>query len=153
MTVINPLGVVQNSNGKSRLILDLRHVNSYLRYCRFKYEGIQTAAELFQSNDWVFKFDYKSGYHHVDIYDPHTTFLGCAIVLAGKMRYFKFSVLPFGLATGPYVFTRIQKTLVKYWRSKGYRIFTYLDDGAGAEQDYVNACKMAESVILSLVVL
>lgn len=117
MTVINPLGVVQNSNGKSRLILDLRHVNSYLRYCRFKYEGIQTAAELFQSNDWVFKFDYKSGYHHVDIFEPYTTFLGCAIVLAGKMIYFKFSVLPFGLATSPYVFTRIQKTLVKYWRS------------------------------------
>lgn len=150
LTVVNPLGVVQNANGKLRLILDLRHVNNCLRSCRFKYEGIQTATELFQSEDWVFKFDYKSGYHHVDIFEPHTTFLGCALVVAGKMRYFKYTVLPFGLSTGPYVFTRIQKTLVKYWRSKGYRIFTYLDDGAGAEQDYRSAHVMAERVKMDI---
>src|SRR6056300_504934 len=31
LTVVNPLGVVQNANGKLRLILDLRHVNNCLR--------------------------------------------------------------------------------------------------------------------------
>ena len=82
------------------------------------------------------KFDYKSGYHHLDIFAGHTTFLGCSFQLEGKLRYFKFTVLPFGLATGPYVFTKIQRALVKHWRSRGFRI---LDDGAGGEQGFAEA--------------
>lgn len=144
--VVNPLGVVNNASGKSRLILDLRYVNNHLRSCKFKYEGIPAASELFQKDDWVFTFDYKSGYHHLDIFAGHTTFLGCSFQLDGKLRYFKFTVLPFGLATGPYVFTKIQRALVKHWRSRGFRIFTYLDDGAGGEQGFAEACSISESV-------
>ena len=47
-----------------------------------------------------------------------------------------FQVLPFGLSTGPYVFSKIQRALVKHWRGKGLRIFTFLDDGAGAESSF-----------------
>ena len=50
-----------------------------------------------------------------------------------------FSVLPFGLASAPFVFTKIQKALVKHWRKKGIRIFTYLDDGAGVGKSYATA--------------
>ena len=94
----------------------------------------------------MFKFDYKSGYHHLDIFAGHTAFLGCSFQLEGKLRYFKFTVLPFGLATGPYVLTKIQRTLVKHWRSRGFRIFTYLDDGAGGEQGFAETCSISESV-------
>ena len=83
--VVNPLGVVKNASGKSRLILDLCYVNNHLRSCKFKYEGIPAASELFQKDDWVFKFDYKSGYHHLDIFAGHTTFLGCSFQLEGKL--------------------------------------------------------------------
>ena len=144
--VVNPLGVVKNASGKSRLILDLRYVNNHLRSCKFKYEGTPAASELFQKDDWVFKFDYKSGYQHLDIFAGHTAFLGCTFQLEGKLRYFKFTVLPFGLAAGPYVFTKIQRALVKHWRSRGFRIFTYLDDGAGGEQAFAEACSISESV-------
>ena len=62
------------------------------------------------------------------IFVGHTTFLGCSFQLEGKLRYFKFTVLPFGLATGPYVFTKIERTLVKHWRSRGftYRAIRYV---------------------------
>jgi len=98
--VVNPVEVVKNASGKSRLILDLRYVNNHLRACKFKYEGIPAASELFQKDDWVLTFVYKSGYHHLDIFVGHTTFLGCSFQLEGKLRYFEFTVLPFGLATG-----------------------------------------------------
>ena len=78
MSVVNPLGVVKNASDKSQLILDLRYVNNHLRSCKFKYEGIQVASELFQKDDCVFKFDYRSGYHHVDIFAHHTRFLRCS---------------------------------------------------------------------------
>ena len=49
--VVNPLGVVNNASGKSRLILHLPYVNNHLTSCKFKYEGIQAASELFQKDD------------------------------------------------------------------------------------------------------
>ena len=37
-----------------RLIMDLRYVNQYLRSCKFKYDDIRTAADLFHKDDWFF---------------------------------------------------------------------------------------------------
>ena len=108
LQVCNPLGVVCNNSRKPRLILDLRYVNKHLRSCKFQYEDIRTAANLFKQGDWFFKFDYVSGYHHIEIFPEHTTFLGCSWVVGGVQKFFKFTVLPFGLSTGPYVFSRIQ---------------------------------------------
>ena len=139
LTVCNPLGVAYNQSRKPRLILDLQYVNKHLRSCRFKYEDIRTATGLFKQGDWFFKFDYTSGYHHVEIFPAHTTFLCCAWEFNGTAKYFKFTFLPFGLSTGPYVFSKIQRVLVKHWREQGIRIFTYLDDGAGAERSLEEA--------------
>ena len=52
-------------------------------------------------------------------------------------QVYLFCSLPFGLVTAPFVFTKVTKALIRYWRSCGLRIFKYLglDDGAGAESD------------------
>ena len=144
--VCNPLGVAANSSGKPRLILDLRYVNQHLRSCKFKYEDIRTAADLFQKCDWFLKFDYTSGYHHLEIFPEHTPFLGCSWVVDGQRRFYQFTVLPFGLSTGPYIFTKVQRALTKYWRSQGIRIFTYLDDGAGADNTFFEAQEVSDLV-------
>ena len=143
--VISPLGVVRNGS-KKRLILDLRYVNNYLRIPKFKYEDIRTGRDIFSLGDWFFKFDYKSGYHHVDIFPSHQKFLGFSWTMQGQRKCFVFSVLPFGLASAPFVFTKIQKALVKHWSEQGIRIFTYLDDGAGAGQSYATA-SAASSIV------
>ena len=52
----------------------------------------------------------------------------------------------FGLLTGPQLFTKIQQTLVKYWVAKGFHIFTYLDDGAGANQIWDNVVEISALV-------
>ena len=40
-----------------------------------------------------------------------------------------FTVLPFGLATACYVFTKLLRPLVKRWPSYGFRAIVYIDDG------------------------
>ena len=95
--------------------------------------------DIFSLGDWFFKFDYKSGYHHVDIFPSHQKFLGFSWIIQGQRRCFVFSVLPFGLASAPFVFTKIQKALVKHCREQGIKIFTYLDDGAGVGKSYATA--------------
>lgn len=54
LVVCNPLGVVRNSAQKRCLIVDLRYVNQFLRSCKFKYDDIRTAADLFHEGDWFF---------------------------------------------------------------------------------------------------
>lgn len=121
-------------------------MNQHLRSCNFKYEDIRTAADLFNQGDRFFNFDYTSGYHHVEIFPEHTKFLSCSWMVNGSLKYFKFTILPFGLSVGPFVFMKIQKALTKHWRSQGICIFTYLDDGAGADSDFHEARRVSNLV-------
>ena len=76
---------------------------------------------LLEKGDFLFSFDLKSGYHHIDIAESDHKYLG----FAWDQRFYVFTVLPFGLATACY-FTKV---VVRYWRAKGLRILVYLDDG------------------------
>lgn len=46
-------------------------------------------------------------------------------------KFFIFLVLPFGLSTAPYCFTKCTRSLIRHWREIGITIFIYLDDGLG----------------------
>lgn len=120
--------MVANSAGKKRLVINLRHLNRFLWKQKFKYEDLRVAMTLFEWGDCLFSFDLKSGYHHVDITPAHYKYLG--FEWGGK--FYVFTVLPFGLATACYLFTKLMRPLVRYWRGKGLRIVVYLDDGLGA---------------------
>ena len=65
--VCSPLSVVQNAEGKLRLVLNLRYLNQFLTQVKFKYEDLRVALLMFTREDFLFKFDLKSGYHHLDI--------------------------------------------------------------------------------------
>ena len=45
-----------------QLVMNLRYLNQYLWKQKFKYEDLRTASSMF---DFLFKFDLKSGYHHM----------------------------------------------------------------------------------------
>jgi hypothetical protein len=63
---------------------------------------------------WAVSFDIKSGYHHIEIFEPDQCFLGFSWEFSGVRKYFKFTVLPFGLSTGPYIFSKVIRPLVKH---------------------------------------
>ena len=117
--IINPLSVSVQKSGKKRLILDLRHVNLFLFKSRFRCEDLCVAKEILNPGDFLFSFDLKSGYHHVDIFPDHRKYLSFAWTFPSDCtRFFQFSVLPFGLSSAPYLFTKLLKPLVTKWRSE-----------------------------------
>jgi len=83
----------------------------------------------FEKGDYLIKFDLKSGYHHLDIFEAHQTYLGFSWPVGQVSRYFVFTVLPFGLATACYAFTKLLRPLVRFWRGLGLKVVLYLDDG------------------------
>ena len=128
-TVCSPLSVVENSKGKLRLVIDLRYVNQFLLKQKFKYEGLSLLPQMFKKGDHCITFDLKSGYHHVDIHADCCPYLGFSWLENDIRRFYMFKVLPFGLASACYVFTKLLRPLVKRWRSKGIRAIVYIDDG------------------------
>lgn len=73
--ICSPLSVVSNSEEKLRLVLNLKHLNLFLRKDRFNYEDLRVALLMFQKGDFLIKFDLKSGYYHVDIYESHQRYV------------------------------------------------------------------------------
>ena len=67
--VVNPSSVSVQATGKKRLILDLRYVIKCLRKIRVKYEDWKIALSYFMTEAFMFSFDLKSGYHHIEIFE------------------------------------------------------------------------------------
>ena len=149
--VTNPLSVSVNSSGKRRLILDLREVNKHIWKQSVKYDDIRTALLYVNKNYWCFKFDITSAYHHIDIFPDHRKYLGFSWNFDGITRYFQFNVLPFGLTSAPYIFTKLTRPLIKKWRSEGKTILMYLDDGFGCHREYDKAYEMSRQVYFDMV--
>jgi len=47
----------------------------------------------------------------------------------GNPQFYVFAVLSFKLSTACYVFTKLLRPLVRYWRGRGLKAIIYLDDG------------------------
>ncbi len=127
--VTSPLSVVCQSSNKKRLILDLSQLNKYVQKDHFKIDDWKIGLQFFDSNALLFSFDLKSGYHHVDIAPQYHKYLGFSWCIDGLQRHFEFTVLPFGLTSAPFIFTKIMKPMVTHWRSCGILVALYLDDG------------------------
>lgn len=74
--VVNPLTVYVSGSGKERIVLDLRHVNKFVDKQKVKFEGVNEALAFANNSKYMYKFDLKSGYHHIDIHEQHQNILG-----------------------------------------------------------------------------
>jgi hypothetical protein len=122
--IVSPLGVVPKGLDKLRLILDLRYLNSFLHVQSFKYESIREVGQLAKLRDMLFTVDLKSRYHHIDVDPEYLQYLG----FEWMGQFYVFCQLPFGLATACFVFTKVLKQLVQFWRKQGIRLIPYIDD-------------------------
>ena len=60
-------------------------------------------------------------------------------------------MLPFGLSTAYYTFTKLLRSLIKYWWSQGLRALLYLDDGIVAVKGKQQAEEASRKVRQDLV--
>ena len=111
-------------------MLDARHINPHLCKFKQKYEDATTARQVFNRGDFIFSYDLKSAYNHLKIVHADRTYLG----FQWENQYYVYNVLPFGLATIGYVFSKVMREIFKYWRGQGLKIIMYLDDGLGVAQ-------------------
>ena len=68
--------MAHNKGSKLRLVLDARHINPHLYKFKHKHEDAVTARQLFNKGNWVFSYDLKSAYHHLQIFPADRMYLG-----------------------------------------------------------------------------
>jgi hypothetical protein len=122
--IISPIGVVPKKNGKKRMILDLRFLNSFIDTRQFRLETIFTAAKQMRTGDLMIKIDLKDGYFHIPVHKSHQTLLG----FQWNGTFYKYRALPFGLSIAPFWFTKFLRPIVQLLRSRGFRLVSYVDD-------------------------
>ena len=145
--VCNPLHVAVQSSGKLGLILDLSYLNNFIFKKSVKYEDLRTVLQMFFPVIFVFSFDLKSAYHHIDISEEHRKFLSFKWSFSdGVTKFYEFKVLLFGMCSAPYVFTKLLCQLVKYWRDRGHLILMHLDDGLEGDSSFDSAKSLSDSV-------
>ena len=121
---VHPLNVATRSNGKKRLILDLRHVNQFLSLPRFHMECLQYLTDIADLDDYMYSLDLASGYHQVDMDSNSFQYLG----FQWQGSFYVFKVLPVGLSIAPWCFSKIMRVVARHLRFQSLRLILYLDD-------------------------
>ena len=102
----------------------MKYVNMHLSKRVFKFEGLSDLPDMAEKGDWSDAYDLTFGYYHVSLHPDSRRFVG----FHWKGVYYQYICLPFGLSTAPWVFLKVIRELVMYWRTKGINILPYLDD-------------------------
>jgi ribonuclease HI len=118
------LFVVPKSTGGWRPVLDLSTLNQFLQRIPFRMETPSSIRAAIRQDDWATSLDLTEAYFHILIHKKYRKFLR----FTWKGQVYQFRTLPFGLSLAPWVFSRIVRALVRFIRSKGIRIHSYLDD-------------------------
>ena len=126
-------------------------MNKHIWKQSVKFDDIRIALMYIRKSSWCFKFDIHSAYHHLDIFPEHRKFLGFSWKFEGKLRYFHFNVLPFGMTSAPYIFTKLTRPLIAKWRGEGKNVLMYLDDGFCCHTDFNTSCLWSTEVKQDLI--
>ncbi len=116
--------VVPKRDGGLRPILDLRPINRALCKRPFRMITLKQILAQICPGDWFASMDLKDAYFHIQIAPHHRRFLRFAF----KGTAYQYSVLPFGLALAPRIFSKCVDAALSPLRASGIRILNYLDD-------------------------
>lgn len=116
--------LVPKPNGKFRFILNLKNLNKFITADHFKIEDLRTVLKLITKNCYMSKIDLKDAYYLIKIHPDSRKFLRFQF----EQELYEFNVLPFGLSTAPYIFTKIMKPIIRLLRMAGLVSTNYLDD-------------------------
>jgi len=142
---VSKIFLVPKPDGTSRFILNLKKLNKFVKNEHFKMEDYRTVQKLMTRSCYFASIDLKEAYNLIPISIKHRKFL--RFMWKGKL--YEFTCLPFGLSSGPRVFTKLLKLVIAVLRTNGVVLVIYLDDmlvfGSCRE-----ACESAVSYCLQL---
>ena len=113
-TTHEPIEFVSNiftktkKDGGCRVIIDLTHLNTFVKYTHFKMDTFETAKSLISEGCFMACIDLKDAYYSVSIQKHHRKFLK----FTWMDQLWQYKALPNGLTTAPRLFTKLLKPVL-----------------------------------------
>ena len=116
---------------KKRPCLDLsRHINLLLEKCPVKLDDLNSSEKILEQGDYQACWDLVNAYFHINIIPEHRKYLGFSLTDEnGRVRFYEFNVMIYGLAPAAHVITSLTKPLLAHLHKRGIRSTIYIDDG------------------------
>lgn len=121
---LSPFFLIEKPSGGWRFILNLKRLNEFISAPHFKLEDWKTVIRLISPDDFLVSIDLEEAYLLLPIHRADRKFLRFRF----QGHLFQFTALPFGLASVPYIFTKILKPVIHCLREQGFLCVVYLDD-------------------------
>ena len=122
--VLSNIFLREKKEGTFRPIIDLKRVNEFIPYQKFKMETLKNIRSLLKEGDLMVKIDLKDAYFTVPLAEKSRKFL--RFMWEGNI--YEFLCMMFGLGPAPRIFTKIMKVPMNLLRKLKIRIIIYMDD-------------------------
>ena len=130
-------------DGSYRMILNLKPLNEFIEYKKFKMPTIHSVIHMIKHNDFLLSVDLKDAYSHLSVIEKDH----CLLHFAFEGKKYRYKVLPNGIAVGPRFFVEVTKTLAGYLWSIGVETMIYIDDTLIIAKDLHTAQLHAKIVV------
>ena len=111
---ISPVFLRPKKNGKYRLILNLKCLNTHLPHIHFKMDTLQSCINLMKQNCFMGSLDFTDAYYSVSISPESQKYLKFQV----QDQLHKFVTLPNGLSSAPRIFTKLMKPMYSTLRTE-----------------------------------
>ena len=90
-----------------------RHINPLLEKCPVKLDDLNSSEKILEQGDFQACWDLVNAYFHINIIPEHRKYLGFSLTDGnGRVRFYEFNVMIYGLAPAAYVITSLTKPLL-----------------------------------------
>lgn len=103
-----------------RFILNLKALNKFINTQHFKLEDLRTLLKIIDKDYFSATIDLKDAYFLLKIHPESRKYLRFILEDEYNTNMFEFSLLPFGLCTAPFIFTKLMNPIMKLLRSYGF---------------------------------
>ncbi|XP_021362427.1 uncharacterized protein LOC110456180 [Mizuhopecten yessoensis] len=135
--------LVKKKSGAWRHIIDLSTFNTYVNSPHFQMETPRRIIASVRPGMWATSIDLKDAYFHI----PVRRSARKSLRFTFEQKVYQFRAMPFGLTTGPLVFTKLLQVVVGHLPSLGVDAPIYLDDSLLLQVDPVILSRSTRSVL------
>ena len=143
----NHLFCVTKSNGKLRVILDMKELNKHIKLPKLSMFRFPYCFQACLASSHACKIDLSNAFWHISVHKNYRRYLAFSF---DNVKYV-WKAMPFGLRIAPYLFCKLMQPVINHLRTKfNIYIFYYLDDIlilAPSKEIAIQHCKIVLEVL------
>ena len=116
--------LVPKRQGGFRMILNLKDLNQYVKYTKFKMDGIEKVVHMMREGDFFASLDLRSAFGHLYIKKEFQKYFQ----FTWRGQFYCYVTLQQGFADSPHLFVRCMSPLMAILREVWIDILIYIDD-------------------------